>query len=166
MLSMFSAMHCNTVNGLAALDFTALCLEAAVRRVPLPLSVEVAATCLSSAGRAVVRLQHLWGHLYQLALLLEPAMLAAIFASSLSALVRLGSLFLPLFAQLKDNCLGSPPPSPYQHHRGRRDVSTNRLGQQCCRQALWSLLRLRYLREGKQLAAHLCERRERQREET
>ena len=39
---MLSAMHCNTANGLAALDFTALCLVAAVRRVPLPLSVEVA----------------------------------------------------------------------------------------------------------------------------
>ena len=40
-------------------------------------------------------------------------MLAAIVASYFSALVRLGSLFLPLFAPLKDNCLGSPPPSPY-----------------------------------------------------
>ena len=38
----FSARHCKTANGLAALDFTALCLVAAVKRSPLPPSVEVA----------------------------------------------------------------------------------------------------------------------------
>ena len=92
-------------------------------------------------------------------------MLAAIFASCLSVLAHLVSLLLPLFAQLKDNCLGSPPPSPYHHHSGRCDVSTNRLGQLRYRLALWSLLRLRCLREGVHLAAHLSEHRERQSEE-
>ena len=57
---------------------------------------------------AVVRHQSHWVHLYQWALLLEPAMPAAIFASFLSACVRLVSLSLSLLAQPKDNCLGSP----------------------------------------------------------
>ena len=93
-------------------------------------------------------------------------MLAAIYASDLSAHARLVSLFLPLLAELKDNCLGSPPPSRYHCLGCWCDVSTNRLGQLCYRQALWPFLRLQYFREGVHLAAHLCERREKQREET
>ena len=48
--SILSAMHCNTANGLAALDLTALCLVAAVWRVPLPISVEVCCEASVSLG--------------------------------------------------------------------------------------------------------------------
>ena len=48
MLSILSAMHCNTASGLTALDLTALCLVAAAFRVPLQVSVEVAGLSLSN----------------------------------------------------------------------------------------------------------------------
>ena len=47
-LSILSAMHCNTASGLTALDLTALWLVAAAFRVPLQVSVEMAVLSFSN----------------------------------------------------------------------------------------------------------------------